>query len=204
MIRFSMRYFFLVLLFAILIIACGENVLTPKPRAYPRVIYPQKEYKAFDENYCAFDFEMPAYSSILQDTSFFGEKPEHPCWFNIYFPDFDASIYCSYAPVTAATPIDKLKTDAFRMTDWHNKKATYIEESPFGKPNNVKGVLFTIEGPVASQLQFFITDSLERKHFLRGALYFNTHVQTDSLAPVYEFLRKDVMHMLETFSWKPN
>lgn len=88
------------------------------------------------------------------------------------------------------------------MTDWHNKKATYIEEAPFAKSNNVKGVLFTVEGPVASQLQFFITDSLEKTHFFRGALYFNTRVRPDSIAPMYEFVRKDVERMLETFKWK--
>jgi gliding motility-associated lipoprotein GldD len=181
---------------------CGDPVFTPKPRAYPKVNYPSKAYRPFQENYCSFGFEMPTYARIQQDSSFFDEQPANPCWFNIYFPDFDASIYCSYAPITSNTSIDKLKTDAFRMTDWHNKKASYIDEAPFSKTNDVKGVLFTIDGPVASQLQFFITDSLERKHFLRGALYFNTQARPDSLAPVYDFLKKDILYMLETFSWR--
>jgi gliding motility-associated lipoprotein GldD len=194
--------FILILLASISILRCTEQSYTPKPRAYPRVLYPEKTYKKFQESYCGFEFEVPEYAQITQDTSFFDEKPSHPCWFNIYFPDFDASIYCSYAPISDNTPIDQLKSDAFRMTDWHNKKASYIQESPFAKPNDVKGVLFTVEGPVASQTQFFITDSLEQRHFMRGALYFNTQARPDSLAPVHDFLMKDIMKMLETFRWK--
>ena len=84
----------------------------------------------------------------------------------------------------------------------HNKKATFIDDVPIQKPNNVKGMLFRVEGPVASQLQFFLTDSLEQKHFFRGSLYFNTQARPDSLAPVFDFVRKDLEKMLETFEWK--
>ena len=52
-------------------------------------------------------------------------------------------------------------------------------------------------GPVASQLQFFLTDTAEQQHFFRGALYFYTEANTDSLAPVYDFMRKDVERMIK-------
>ena len=88
------------------------------------------------------------------------------------------------------------------MTEWHNKKATSIEDTPFRKPNNVQGLIFEVEGPVASQVQFLLTDTSEQEHFLRCALYFNTQARPDSLAPIYEFLRADVDRMIETFEWK--
>jgi gliding motility-associated lipoprotein GldD len=89
------------------------------------------------------------------------------------------------------------------MTDWHNKKATYIEETPFfNREKNVKGMLFKVDGPVASKYQFFVMDTLEQNHFFRGALYFYTQALPDSLAPVYDFMKVDVMKMLETFEWK--
>jgi gliding motility-associated lipoprotein GldD len=190
------------LLLSFLITQCSEPAFTPKPRAYPRVVYPVKEYQSFGEGYCQFTFEYPKYAVIQKDTTFFDEVPAHPCWFNVYMPSFECRIHCSYAPITARNTFDKLKTDAFKMTDWHNKKATYIQETPFAKPNNVKGMIFEVEGPVASQLQFYLTDSLEKKHFMRGALYFYTQARPDSLAPVYEFVRKDVEKMLATFAWR--
>ncbi len=198
-----MKNLFFLLAFTLFFTACEEPLFTPKPRGYPRVIYPEKAYQPFTENYCDFTFEFPKYAEIQQDTTFFDEKPAHPCWFNIVVPAFDCQIYCSYAPITKENPADKLKTDAFKMTDWHNKKATYIGEKPFiNRANNVKGMLFEVDGPVASKYQFFMTDTLEQKHFFRGALYFHTQARPDSLAPVYDFMLEDVGKMLETFEWK--
>ena len=193
---------FLLLLFTLLW-SCEENVFTPKPRGFPRVEYPEKSYQKFNENYCDFTFDYPTYAFIQQDTSFFDEKPANPCWFNVVIPAFNCRLYCSYLPVNKNHPAEKLKNDAFKMTDWHNKKATYIEEKPFHKTNDVKGMVFEVEGPVASALQFFLTDSLEQQHFFRAALYFNTEARPDSLAPIYTFVKKDIHRMLETFEWKP-
>lgn len=196
-----MRSVVILFLLAVLIQACEESVMVPKPRAYPKVVYPERGYQPFTEDYCDFYFEYPVYGIIQQDTAFFDEKPSHPCWFNVYIPNFECRIHCSYVPI-AGVSIDKLKNDAFKMTDWHNKKATYIDEKPFKNHNGVKGMLFEVEGPVASQMQFYMTDSLEQKHFMRGALYFYAKAQPDSLAPVYNFVKEDVLHMIETFRWK--
>lgn len=194
----------LVFLFSIvlLFISCDDPVYTPKPRAYPKVVYPEKSYQQFDENYCAFTFEYPEYAIVEQDTSFFDEKPIDPCWFDISIPQFNAKLHCSYTSISSNISADKLKTDAFKMTEWHNKKATYIEDRPFIKSNNVQGILFDVEGPVASQVQFFVTDTLEQEHFLRCALYFYTQAKPDSLAPIVDFLKADVERMIASFTWR--
>lgn len=166
------------------------------------MVYPEKSYQQFDTEFCHFTFEYPTYAVIENDTSFFDTAPADPCWFNIHIPNFDCRLYCSYSPIADQASIDELKTDAFKMTEWHNKKATYIEDRPFRKNNNVQGILFEVEGPVASQVQFFMTDTLEQAHFLRCALYFNTQAKPDSLAPVYNFVRADIDRMIETFEWK--
>lgn len=200
--QISVRLLCLVIVGTILISSCEETVYTPKPRGFPKVVYPEKRYQQFKEGYCDFTFEYPTYANVEQDQSFFEEQPIHPCWFDLYVPDFDSRIYFSYIPIDVATPFDKLREDAFRLTDFHNKKATYIDEFPINKPNGVKGMLFKVDGPVGSPMQFFLTDSLNEKHFLRGALYFNTQARPDSLAPVLDFMEKDVEKLLETFEWK--
>lgn len=188
------------LVFTTFFMACDNTpIFTPKPRAYPRVIYPEKAYQQFDENYCEFTFEFPAYAQIEQDTTFFDEKPIHPCWFNIYIPAFDSRLYCSYYPIGKGKSLEDLKRDAFDLVDFHNKKANYIDELRIAKENKVAGFSFDIQGPAASPFQFYLTDSTE--HFFRAALYFNTQVNPDSLAPVYDFVKKDVLRMIETFEW---
>jgi hypothetical protein len=49
-------------------------------------------------------------------------------------------------------------------------------------------------------VQFFLTDT--NHHFLRGALYFNSEPNTDSMAPVVKFVKEDMNRMIKTFQWK--
>ncbi len=187
-------------LFLLCLTACEERVEVPKPRAYPRVVYPEKAYKPFDASYCNFTFDMPAYATIEQDTAFFEEKPRDQCWFNLTVPSLNAKIYCSYYPLKSRKDFDELVADAFKMSQYHNIKASYIEEVPIHRDaDHVHGVVFNVEGPVASSYQFFLSDSTH--HFLRGALYFNSLARPDSLAPVVKFMKEDLNRLVETVKW---
>lgn len=184
---------------ALLATACKDAVFTPKPRGFPRIVYPEKAYQPFDKNYCQFGFEYPKYAQIIQDTTFFDEKPKDDCWFDIYVPQFNARIHCSYYPIDKVNTFQKLHSDAFTLAGKHNIKADYIDELKIQKPNHVSGFLFNIEGAAASPFQFYLTDST--KHFLRGALYFKAASRPDSLQPMIEFMKTDIVHMVNTFEW---
>ncbi len=194
------KFIGLLLFFIIGLTACEEYTPVPKPRAYPRVEYPKKAYKTFDETYCAFTFDQPVYASIEHDTTYFDEKAKSDCWFNITVKQLNAKIFCSYNPIKSRADFDKLVNDAYSMTNEHNVRASYIEEIPVHRPNDrVYGVVFNVEGPAASSYQFFLTDST--RNFLRGSLYFNTEARPDSLAPVVEFMREDLNRMMGTLKW---
>ncbi|MEZ4986456.1 MAG: hypothetical protein R2795_15705 [Saprospiraceae bacterium] len=181
--------------------ACSDPVYIPKPRSYPRVDFPQHQYSRLDADFCQFTFEYPVYTQIQQDTAFFGEIPPHSCWFDVYYPAFDGRIHFTYAPLNGnQEELNALTKDAFNMADWHNKRADYIDELVVRNPQGVSGVAFDIDGAVASPFQFFLTDSTH--HYVRASLYFNTHVQADSMKPVIDFVREDMLHIIETFSWK--
>ena len=190
----------LVLSFLLLGSCSEEPSYTPKPRAYPKVEYPERAYRQFDKDYCNFTFEYPTYAEVQQDTLFFNEKPAHPCWFDLFIPAFDSRLYFSYYPINRENTFEKLKNDAFELVEWHNKKANYIQDVPIKKEGGVSGFAFVIEGPAASPFQFYLTDSTD--HFLRGSLYFNTQARPDSLKPIYKFVEQDILHMIETFQWK--
>jgi len=70
----------------------------------------------------------------------------------------------------------------------------------FFPDKKVYGLLFEIDGPVASPIQFFLTDSTT--HFLRGSLYFKDVVNRDSIQPVFEFVKEDLEVFFESFTWK--
>ena len=196
----SIQLIFLLFSIFTLIQCKSDSLPTPKPRSFPRVIYPVKKYVPFDTNFCQFTFEYPAYAQIIQDTSFFGEKPVDACWFNIYVPEFQSLIFCTYYPLGKKNKLFSVLNDAYKLAGVHNKNANFNDEIPIDLPGKVYGTIFSIEGPVASTYQFFVTDST--KHFLRGALYFNARTNQDSLAPIADFMKKDVQHMIQTFKWR--
>jgi gliding motility-associated lipoprotein GldD len=184
----------------LIVLGCQGPSYTPKPRAFPKVEYPDRGYKTFQDDDCGFTFEMPEYTTIEKDTLFFNEEPAHPCWFNLHFPDFNCDVHFSYYPISNEAPFEKLNADAFKLAMEHNRKATYIDEHQVANEFGVAGFIFDLQGPVATPFQFFLSDSTN--HFFRGALYFNTQVRPDSLAPVYDFVKQDLAHLINTFRWK--
>jgi len=198
----SNKIFFLLTAFILTgLIACeSDAVKTPKPRMFPKVIYPDKFYTDFDTTTCSFTFRYPEYGNIVQDSFIFEGEPKHPCWFDIQIPSLNASLHCSYYQITKEKNLSGLINDAFTIAGKHNIKANFRKETVIDNKSNVKGVLFDIEGPVASPLQFYITD--EKKHFFRASLYFNSKVNPDSTAPVLRFLKADIDTLISTFNWK--
>lgn len=97
--------------------------------------------------------------------------------------------------------MDSLVNDAFKMAyKQHASVSTGIMDSVISTTNGVKGIYFSLGGNTATANQFFLTDST--KHFLRGALYFNATPNEDSLGIVNDFLKKDMLHLINTLRWK--
>ena len=193
--KIPLRFTFCFLLF--ILMACNSDY-TPKPRGYFRIDFPEHSYQSFNSPEFPYSFEYPVYGNILRDTAFFGDKPENPYWINIDFPRFHARIYISYKKVEGN--YDKLREDAYKMTYKHTYKASSIEDSLISTPLGVHGIFFNVGGNAATAKQFFVSDST--KHFLRGALYFDTTPNSDSLSIVNAFLQEDMYHLINTLRWK--
>ena len=187
--------------FFFVFLSCNSDplVLSPKPRSFPRIEFPERKATVFKQEYCPFTFSYTDYNVLIKDTLFFNERPENECWFDLNCPSLNSYLHCSYYPVDNIKSLDKLITDAFVLSNKHNIKANYIDEYPINKKDGVYGYVFDIEGDVASPFQFYLTDSTD--HFLRGSLYIKAKARPDSLAPVYDFLKKDIMEMINSFEW---
>lgn len=174
---------------------------TPKPKAYPRVIFPERKYELFNPADCPFKFETPTYSKVAHDSTYFGQalKDDH-CWFNVYYPALNGVVNLTYKEIKDTTTLEKLVEDAHTMAFKHTKKADYIDEINILNPHGAGGVLYDLGGDAASNMQFFLTDT--HHHFVRGALYFYSQPNADSMAPVLSFVKEDLKHMLSTFEWK--
>jgi gliding motility-associated lipoprotein GldD len=167
------KFFFVLFVGSFTLIAACNEPYTPKSKGYAVIDLPQKSYQLFNE--------------------------PGDAWLNINFPGQNATIYISYRQVQPRQ-FDTLVRDAYTFVNNHNNKASFITDSVFTTVNGVNGVFFHIGGNVATSYQFFLSDSAT--HFFRGALYFNTIPNEDSLAPVNDFIFKDLTQLVNSFRWK--
>jgi gliding motility-associated lipoprotein GldD len=188
------------LVFSILAIVCftacdeDEDVFSPRPRGYFRIDFPEKKYRLYD-SICPYTFEIPTYSRIEKDK----HSGAEPCWLNLEFPKFNATVHLSYKKLN--NDLSQHLENSHYFANKHQVKATGLEEVTIVRDSaKVYGLLFDISGNTASSLQFYLTDSTQ--HFLRGALYFNSIPNSDSLKIVVDFLRKDILQLINTSRWK--
>jgi gliding motility-associated lipoprotein GldD len=182
-------------------LGCKESpVRIPKPRTYPRITFPERNYVEFHQQECPLTFQYPNYMQIIRRDNFFDEKPAHPCWFDLDAPSLGARLHCSYYPIESGKGFDELVTDAFKMADRINQRANYMDEIRIANAQGLSGLLMEFSGSAASPLHFYMTDST--RHFLKASLYFQSKVIPDSLAPITNYLREDLAVIINSMKFE--
>lgn len=190
-----MRYTNIFLFFLIMLPSCCEKSATPKPRGFFRIEIPQKHYVEFTSEELPYIFDISQLATVELPSL---ETSEN--WVNVVYESLNAKVYCSY---------QKMKKDELYTLDEECrelvlrsvKRANRINEQAFENPEmNVYGTLFFIDGETPSPIQFMLTDSTSS--FFRGALYYQCVVDIDSLVPVTEYLRDDIIQLIQSFRWK--
>ena len=196
-----LNFEFLILNLLLLTCVSCTHVSTPRPYAYFRIDLPDTSYTDFPTSHLSpsmGELEGAPYTFSLSRNAIVQPVTSEPFWINIYYPAFDATIHCSYKPVQHN--LRELTNDALDLVYRNANFASAIPEQSYYNPDHkVYGVLFDLEGNTASSCQFFLTDSTH--HFFRASVYCNCHPNADSLAPVYQYLRTDVIRMIESFQW---
>jgi len=187
-------------LLLLLVLSCNNGPeLIPRPRAYPRILFPDKTYITFEQPGCPFTFDYPGYGIIEAREPISQELDAHSCWFDIHMPSFNARLHCSYHAIGSAAEFDDYVNDAFKIANRISQRANYMNEYRVANTYGTGGLIFEFDGPAASPMHFFLTDSTS--HFMKAALYFNTQVRPDSLAPITEFIKDDIAFMINSFLW---
>jgi gliding motility-associated lipoprotein GldD len=193
-----------VLVLILLFITCNSGcrkVSVPKPVGYFRIDLPKREYVTFDNKSekkpdLPFSFEYPAYGKL----TFGEENQKEQGWMNIEFPSYKAKIYLTYKNIN--NNFEGLMEQTYKMNvKNHISKADAIKEQVISNQGKkIFGILYDLKGNTASAVQFYVTDSL--KNYLRGSLYFAAEPDADSLKPVIDFFRGDIVHLIETLKWQ--
>nr|WP_129732377.1 gliding motility protein GldD [Parabacteroides goldsteinii] len=180
-------------LFFLLCISCTEY--TPKPRGYFRIEPPQARYQPLPLDSLPYGFNVSQLVTVeLPPVG----SPEG--WINLSYPSLGVKVYCSYLPVTGKT-LQTAEMESRSLVSRQAKQANAVKEQAYSNPDEkVYGSLFLLDGESASPVQFMLTDS--SSNFFRGALYYDCVPNADSLAPLTDYLRKDIIELIQSFSWK--
>ena len=195
--RISFRrlpFFLCVILISHLASSCEPNYL-PKPLGYNRLPLPSAEYRPSPDT-LPYTFEYSTHALLLDDTTTISER----YWIEIYYPLLKSNVHLTYKSLKNNKKLlEEFMSDAYTLTAKHQIKAYAIDEVITRTPSGKTAVIAELQGEVPSQMQFTMTDSTQ--NFLRGALYFETQVNNDSLAPAIEYMKKDMMHLINTLEW---
>jgi gliding motility-associated lipoprotein GldD len=185
----------IVLLFVFALFSCERDYF-PKPLGYNRLILPEHVYRVLPDT-LPYTFEYSQHAKLLSDTSWISER----FWIEIYYPQLKANVHITFKKIMNNEQLLKeFMNDAYVLTSKHQIKAYAIDEVIVENPQGNTAIVAELDGEVPSQMQFTFTDST--KNFLRGALYFNTKVHNDSLKPAIDYMKKDIMHLINTFDWQ--
>lgn len=174
--------------------SCTKNYL-PKPLGYNRLNLPEHTYQDSPDS-LPYRFQYSQSAELLPDTVGFRE----PYWILVNYPDLKATIHLTYKRIGSEKELREFFEDAYTLASKHQIRAYAIEETIVTTPYGKKVVIAEIAGEVPSQFQFTLSDST--RHWLHGAVYFNTQVNNDSLQPAIEYIKIDAMQLINSLRWE--
>ena len=183
-----MRNFFLLFISIVLFASCNEDIL-PKPKGYLSLTYPKNSYKNLELKR-PYSFKVSKFAIV---------KDEKKNWLSIQYPKLKASLHITYRPIQ--NNLKELLTESEKLVYEHAVKAEEILTKNFEDfDKRVFGSMQEISGNAASHIQFHLTDSTY--NFIKGTLYFYTKPNYDSVLPAVDYVKKDIIRLVETLKWK--
>jgi len=177
------------ILIGLTLFSCGKEPI-PKPKGDLRLEYPNPKYLRFNSP-CNYSFDYSDFSRV--------ENAKENCWYYINYPKMKAKVFITYFPIKNDFQLHVREVE--KMVYEHTIKASSIDTKSFQYPEKkVYGNFYELKGQTASNIQFFVTDST--RHFVTGNLYFNSRPRPDSLAPAIDYVKKDLLHLIDSFEWK--
>lgn len=189
------------LLLPLLWISCTEAPVA-RPDAFMRIGLPSTDsYVPLNEE-APFGLNINAEAKVIVKEVLTEEGTElareGEYWLDIVYPSILSTVQFTYKPVD--NNLEALVRDAQQLAYKHTVKASGMREQFFEyKDKKVYGLYYELSGASATTTQFYATDSSQ--HFVRAVLYHYSSPNADSLAPVTNFMRGEILEMISTLNW---
>lgn len=112
----------------------------------------------------------------------------------------NGSLFLYYLRLTSPDSLSEIINFSNDKVDEHKIMADKIDFEQIIEPSKkVYGTFFELKGNVATNFQFYLTDSSQ--HFLRGEVLLNCRPNYDSLRPALNYLKTDLQTLIKSFRW---
>lgn len=178
----------------IFIFTACHHTATPLPRSYFRIDSYPASYK---------HHSLGNISILVNDSARCVTPQSHTSedvhWLNVEYPRYNATIYLSYIPLK--DNLDRLMRESIELVYRQNINTEQVEAIAYeDKDIDLYATLYALSAESATPVQFIATDSSQ--YLLRGALYFNSPVKSDSVAPSIQYIEEDIMQLIESIRTK--
>ena len=183
------------LLFILLLVACNDAKPVPKPPTYLKLDLPNHAYRQVQSD-CPYSLKL---ANIFNYRTAQKQGLTY-CTQEIDLGPVNGSLFMYYLNFPNNDSLAEIINFANDKVDEHKIKADKIDfEQIIDKENKVYGTFFELKGNVATNFQFYLTDSTN--NFVRGEVLLNCKPNYDSLRPVLEYLKIDLLELVHHFKW---
>lgn len=175
--------------------ACNDSNPVPKPSSFLRTEFPEHSYRPYlsPQN---FRFNL---ANLYMPKSFEQAQTNYSVQ-EIDLGPLNGTLFLYYLRILSKDSLPDIINFANDKVDEHKIMADKIDFEQIIEPRKkVYGTFFELKGNVATNFQFYLTDSLQ--HFLRGEVLLNCRPNYDSLRPALQYLKTDLQLMLKSFQW---
>lgn len=180
----------LAIAFSFLMSECGSDghseVAVPRRQAYPRIELYDTVYRAVDN--LPVVFEVNDCATISRASR---DGMENPNWINVKYSRYGATLHCTYTSVADVSISEVMNNRIERMSLNTGELTTDI--TTLSTSQGVTATVLMTPMAKVTPIQFLATDSAT--YVMTGALYLdNASVATDSVMPILDAVRADVIH----------
>lgn len=153
------------------------------------------EYTSVQSKTCPFTFEVPVEGKVTRDLS-------DSCWLDIHFDAYDITWHISHRDTRLTGRTADFHFEEHRKLVYkHSQKATEIRPFDYRAPAGFV-TAHELFGEVGSPYYLFLRDS-SNTQVATMAIYFQTSLKNDSLAPMISYMKKQLDHAANTLRFTP-
>ena len=173
--------------------SCDERNYLPREKAFLRLEFEKPVYDTFYSNASNLNFIYNnAYSSfeVISDGKIV-----------LRYKDIKFEIVLNNIELNKISSFEESIQNFYMFLEPHKKKSNQISIQEYTSVDNeIFAKVFEMRGPVASPLQFYVTDSIN--NFLFGTMNLMKKLDYDSIYPSIMYVKNDIFSIIESVSWE--